>query len=104
MAKSRGVNGLDAPGSRESLAGAPGEAGPGDELSSLGSDSEINGGGGERRVDKFGFIVGSQTWESRGACLGRGCRDGERGGGWMGVGSWGQLEEKDQGGWMDRGF
>ncbi|XP_053861994.1 TBC1 domain family member 10A [Malaclemys terrapin pileata] len=63
MAKSRGVNGLDAPGSRESLAGAPGEAGPGDELSSLGSDSEINGGGGERRVDKFGFIVGSQSAE-----------------------------------------
>uniref|UniRef100_A0A452GH90 Uncharacterized protein n=1 Tax=Gopherus agassizii TaxID=38772 RepID=A0A452GH90_9SAUR len=65
MAKSRGANGLGAPGSRESLAGAPGEAGAGDELSSLGSDSEINGGGGERRVDKFGFIVGSQSAEGR---------------------------------------
>ncbi|XP_039361240.1 TBC1 domain family member 10A [Mauremys reevesii] len=64
MAKSRGANGLGAPGSRESLAGAAGEAGVGDELSSLGSDSEINGGGGgERRVDKFGFIVGSQSAE-----------------------------------------
>ncbi|XP_067406322.1 TBC1 domain family member 10A [Emydura macquarii macquarii] len=53
MAESRGANGLGAPGSRDSLAG--------DELSSLGSDSEINGGGGERQVDKFGFIVGSQS-------------------------------------------
>uniref|UniRef100_A0A8C8RE29 Rab-GAP TBC domain-containing protein n=1 Tax=Pelusios castaneus TaxID=367368 RepID=A0A8C8RE29_9SAUR len=51
MAKSRGANGLGAPGSRESLAG--------DELSSLGSDSEIDGG--ERRVDKFGFFGGSQS-------------------------------------------
>ncbi|CAM4657185.1 unnamed protein product [Lepidochelys olivacea] len=61
MAKSRGASGPGAPGSRESLAGAPGAAGAGDELSSLGSDSEANGG--ERRVDKFGFIVGSQSAE-----------------------------------------
>ncbi|CAM4562555.1 TBC1 domain family member 10A [Lepidochelys kempii] len=61
MAKSRGASGPGAPGSRDSLAGAPGAAGAGDELSSLGSDSEANGG--ERRVDKFGFIVGSQSAE-----------------------------------------
>nr|XP_054502096.1 TBC1 domain family member 10A isoform X2 [Agelaius phoeniceus] len=65
MAKSRGGGGPSSPGGR-SLAGTresladPG----GDELSSLGSDSEINGGGPEeRRVDKFGFIVGSRGAE-----------------------------------------
>ncbi|KAJ7427031.1 TBC1 domain family member 10A [Willisornis vidua] len=65
MAKSRGGGGPGSPGGR-SLAGTresladPG----GDELSSLGSDSEINGGGPEeRRVDKFGFIVGSRGAE-----------------------------------------
>lgn len=65
MAKSRGGGGPGSPGgslagTRESLA-EPG----GDELSSLGSDSEVNGGGGpeERRVDKFGFIVGSRGAE-----------------------------------------
>ncbi|XP_067163131.1 TBC1 domain family member 10A isoform X1 [Apteryx mantelli] len=67
MAKSRGGGGPGSPGSRrglagtrESLAAEPG----GDELSSLGSDSEVNGGGPEeRRVDKFGFIVGSRSTE-----------------------------------------
>lgn len=67
MAKSRGGGGPGSPGSRHhSLAGTreslaePG----GDELSSLGSDSEVNGGGPEeRRVDKFGFIVGSRSAE-----------------------------------------
>ncbi|KAM6052523.1 TBC1 domain family member 10A isoform 1-T1 [Chlamydotis macqueenii] len=71
MAKSRGGGGPPSPaggrhhphhslsGTRESLA-EPG----GDELSSLGSDSEVNGGGPEeRRVDKFGFIVGSRSAE-----------------------------------------
>lgn len=65
MAKSRGGGGPSSPrgrslaGTRESLAD-PGD----DELSSLGSDSEINGGGPEeRRVDKFGFIVGSRGAE-----------------------------------------
>ncbi|KAM6193714.1 TBC1 domain family member 10A [Sarcoramphus papa] len=67
MAKSRGGGGPGSPGGRHhSLAGTreslaePG----GDELSSLGSDSEVNGGGPEeRRVDKFGFIVGSRSAE-----------------------------------------
>lgn len=65
MAKSRGGSGPGSPagslaGTRESLA----EPGGGDELSSLGSDSEVNGGGPEeRRVDKFGFIVGSRSAE-----------------------------------------
>ncbi|KAK2523069.1 Tbc1d10a [Columba guinea] len=66
MAKSRGGGGPGSPGGHHSLAGTreslaePG----GDELSSLGSDSEVNGGGPEeRRVDKFGFIVGSRSAE-----------------------------------------
>uniref|UniRef100_A0A8D0LCD0 TBC1 domain family member 10A n=1 Tax=Sphenodon punctatus TaxID=8508 RepID=A0A8D0LCD0_SPHPU len=54
------ANGLgSAPGSlagtRENLALGPSD---GDELSSRGSDSES--GGGERRIDKFGFIVGER--------------------------------------------
>ncbi|XP_066870902.1 TBC1 domain family member 10A isoform X2 [Kogia breviceps] len=68
MAKSRGENGPRAPaaagslsGTRESLAPGP-DAAAADELSSLGSDSEANGFA-ERRIDKFGFIVGSQGAE-----------------------------------------
>lgn len=68
MAKSPGENGLRAPaaggslsGTRESLAPGP-DAATADELSSLGSDSEANGFA-ERRIDKFGFIVGSQGAE-----------------------------------------
>ncbi|XP_025963934.2 TBC1 domain family member 10A [Dromaius novaehollandiae] len=67
MAKSRGGGGPGSPGSRHGLAGTRESlaAEPGaDELSSLGSDSEVNGGGpDERRVDKFGFIVGSRSAE-----------------------------------------
>lgn len=48
-------------GTRESLAPGP-DAATADELSSLGSDSETNGFA-ERRIDKFGFIVGSQGAE-----------------------------------------
>ena len=65
MAKSRGGGGPGSPGSARGLAGTReslAEAG-GDELSSLGSDSEVNGGPEERRVDKFGFIVGSRSAE-----------------------------------------
>uniref|UniRef100_A0A2K6EPF6 TBC1 domain family member 10A n=1 Tax=Propithecus coquereli TaxID=379532 RepID=A0A2K6EPF6_PROCO len=68
MAKSSGENGPRAPaaggslsGTRESLAQGP-DAAATDELSSLGSDSEANGFA-ERRIDKFGFIVGSQGAE-----------------------------------------
>ncbi|XP_060166780.1 TBC1 domain family member 10A isoform X3 [Globicephala melas] len=68
MAKSHGENGPRAPaaggslsGTRESLAPGP-DAAAADELSSLGSDSEANGFA-ERRIDKFGFIVGSQGAE-----------------------------------------
>lgn len=68
MAKSPGENGPRAPaaggslsGTRESLAPGP-DAATADELSSLGSDSEANGFA-ERRIDKFGFIVGSQGAE-----------------------------------------
>ncbi|XP_032510329.1 TBC1 domain family member 10A isoform X3 [Phocoena sinus] len=68
MAKSHGENGPRAPaagghlsGTRESLAPGP-DAATADELSSLGSDSEANGFA-ERRIDKFGFIVGSQGAE-----------------------------------------
>ncbi|XP_010357876.1 TBC1 domain family member 10A [Rhinopithecus roxellana] len=68
MAKSNGENGPRAPaageslsGTRESLAQGP-DAATTDELSSLGSDSEANGFA-ERRIDKFGFIVGSQGAE-----------------------------------------
>lgn len=68
MAKSSGENGPRAPeaagslsGTRESLAQGP-DAAAADELSSLGSDSEANGFA-ERRIDKFGFIVGSQSAE-----------------------------------------
>uniref|UniRef100_G1STG6 TBC1 domain family member 10A n=1 Tax=Oryctolagus cuniculus TaxID=9986 RepID=G1STG6_RABIT len=68
MAKSSGENGPRAPaaagslsGTRESLAQGP-DAAAADELSSLGSDSEANGFA-ERRIDKFGFIVGSQGVE-----------------------------------------
>lgn len=68
MAKSSGENGPRAPaaggslsGTRESLAQGP-DAATADELSSLGSDSEANGFA-ERRIDKFGFIVGSQGAE-----------------------------------------
>uniref|UniRef100_F1MB46 TBC1 domain family member 10A n=3 Tax=Bos TaxID=9903 RepID=F1MB46_BOVIN len=69
MAKSFEENGPRAPaaqgslsGTRESLAPGP-DAAAADELSSLGSDSETNGFA-ERRIDKFGFIVGSQGAES----------------------------------------
>lgn len=65
MAKSSRENGPRAPaaggslsGTRESLTQGP-DAATADELSSLGSDSEANGFA-ERRIDKFGFIVGSQ--------------------------------------------
>uniref|UniRef100_A0A8B9YHR7 TBC1 domain family member 10A n=1 Tax=Bos mutus grunniens TaxID=30521 RepID=A0A8B9YHR7_BOSMU len=68
MAKSFEENGPRAPaaqgslsGTRESLAPGP-DAAAADELSSLGSDSETNGFA-ERRIDKFGFIVGSQGAE-----------------------------------------
>ncbi|GAB1295748.1 TBC1 domain family member 10A [Apodemus speciosus] len=68
MAKSSRENGPRAPaaggslsGTRESLAQGPDTA-TADELSSLGSDSEANGFA-ERRIDKFGFIVGSQGAE-----------------------------------------
>lgn len=68
MAKSLEENGPRAPaaegslsGTRESLAPGP-DAAAADELSSLGSDSETNGFA-ERRIDKFGFIVGSQGAE-----------------------------------------
>lgn len=68
MAKSPGENGPRAPaaggslsGTRESLAPGP-DAATADEVSSLGSDSEANGFA-ERRIDKFGFIVGSQGAE-----------------------------------------
>lgn len=68
MAKSSKENGPRAPaaggslsGTRESLAQGP-DAATTDELSSLGSDSEANGFA-ERRIDKFGFIVGSQGAE-----------------------------------------
>ncbi|XP_043757295.1 TBC1 domain family member 10A isoform X1 [Cervus elaphus] len=68
MAKSLEENGPRAPaaegslsGTRESLAPGP-DAAATDELSSLGSDSETNGFA-ERRIDKFGFIVGSQGAE-----------------------------------------
>lgn len=68
MAKSPGENGPRSPaagaslsGTRESLAAGP-DAAATDELSSLGSDSEANGFA-ERRIDKFGFIVGSQGAE-----------------------------------------
>ncbi|XP_059131571.1 TBC1 domain family member 10A isoform X1 [Peromyscus eremicus] len=68
MAKSSRENGPRAPaaggslsGTRESLAQGP-DAATADELSSLGSDSEANGFA-ERRIDKFGFIVGSQGAE-----------------------------------------
>lgn len=68
MAKSSGENGPRAPaaegslsGTRENLAQGP-DAATTDELSSLGSDSEANGFA-ERRIDKFGFIVGSQGAE-----------------------------------------
>ena len=68
MAKSSGENGPRASAARGSLSGtreslAPGpDAATADELSSLGSDSEANGFA-ERRIDKFGFIVGSQGAE-----------------------------------------
>lgn len=68
MAKSRGENGPRAPAAEGSLSGTresltPGsDAAAADELSSLGSDSEANGFA-ERRIDKFGFIVGSQGAE-----------------------------------------
>ncbi|KAM5238272.1 TBC1 domain family member 10A isoform 2-T2 [Ctenodactylus gundi] len=68
MAKSNGENGPrvsaaggSLSGTRESLAQGP-DAAATDELSSLGSDSEANGFA-ERRIDKFGFIVGSQGTE-----------------------------------------
>ncbi|XP_071618792.1 TBC1 domain family member 10A isoform X2 [Heliangelus exortis] len=66
MAKSRGGDGPGSPGGHHSLAGTRESLAepPADELSSLGSDSEVNGGGPEeRRVDKFGFIVGSRSAE-----------------------------------------
>ncbi|KAI2597259.1 TBC1D10A isoform 8 [Pan troglodytes] len=73
MAKSNGENGPRAPaageslsGTRESLAQGP-DAATTDELSSLGSDSEANGFA-ERRIDKFGFIVGSQGAEGAFVC------------------------------------
>lgn len=68
MAKSSGENGPRAPaaagslsGTRENLAQGS-DAATADELSSLGSDSEANGFA-EHRIDKFGFIVGSQGAE-----------------------------------------
>lgn len=68
MAKSSRENGPRAPaaggslsGTRESLAQGP-DAATTDELSSVGSDSEANGFA-DRRIDKFGFIVGSQGAE-----------------------------------------
>lgn len=68
MARSLGENGPRTPAAeeglsetRESLAPGP-DAAAADELSSLGSDSEANGFA-ERRIDKFGFIVGSQGAE-----------------------------------------
>ncbi|KAK2493193.1 hypothetical protein MC885_015725 [Smutsia gigantea] len=68
MARNLGENGPRAPAAEESLSETRESLVPGpdataaDELSSLGSDSEANGFA-ERRIDKFGFIVGSQGAE-----------------------------------------
>nr|XP_033811340.1 TBC1 domain family member 10A isoform X2 [Geotrypetes seraphini] len=71
MAKSSEENGLSAPGgggslsgTRETLSDLERGSLAGDELSSLGSDSEVNGYTGDRKIDRYGFIVESVSAES----------------------------------------